>query len=161
MAPIQMYAPSPVQEQSTSASDRIGTFRSFEERNSQENHRPTFSEDNQCYKVQIPCSQLLLRARHVKYDQTTSFTLQPRVSPSPAQIVVDVEAFMESGVRFDVVNENELIIESCAENGEGNSVSRKGLYRRFRFPSLVSVDTVRSVLSCDGILTITVAKKRK
>ncbi|XP_047474450.1 protein lethal(2)essential for life-like isoform X3 [Penaeus chinensis] len=124
MAPIQMYAPSPVQEQSTSASDRIGTFRSFEERNSQENHRPTFSEDNQCYKI-----------------------------------VVDVEAFMESGVRFDVVNENELIIESCAENGEGNSVSRKGLYRRFRFPSLVSVDTVRSVLSCDGILTITVAKK--
>lgn len=66
---------------------------------------------------------------------------------------------MESGVRFDVVNENELIIESCTENGEGNSVSRKGLYRRFLFPSLVSVDTVRSVLSCDGILTITVAKK--
>lgn len=124
MAPIQMYAPSPVQEQSSSASDRIGTFRGFEERNSHENHRPTFSEDNQCYKI-----------------------------------VVDVEAFMESGVRFDVVNENELIIESCAENGEGNSASRKGFYRRFLFPSLVSVDTVRSMLSRDGILTITVAKK--
>ncbi|XP_027228824.2 heat shock protein 22 [Penaeus vannamei] len=124
MAPIQMYVPSPVQEQSGSASDRIGTFGGFEERNSHENHRPTFSEDNQCYKI-----------------------------------VVDVEAFMESGVRFDVVNENELIIESCAENGEGNSASRKGFYRRFLFPSLVSVDTVRSVLSRDGLLTITVAKK--
>nr|XP_027228824.1 heat shock protein 22-like [Penaeus vannamei] len=66
---------------------------------------------------------------------------------------------MASGVRFDVVNENELIIESCAENGEGNPASRKGFYRRFLFPSLVSVDTVRSVLSRDGILTITVAKK--
>ncbi|ROT65112.1 Protein lethal(2)essential for life [Penaeus vannamei] len=104
MAPIQMYAPSPVQEQSSSR---------------------LFSEDNQCYKI-----------------------------------VVDVEAFMASGVRFDVVNENELIIESCAENGEGNSASRKGFYRRFLFPSLVSVDTVRSVLSRDGILTITVAKKK-
>lgn len=81
------------------------------------------------------------------------------MSPAPVQIVVDVEAFMASGVRFDVVNENELIIESCAENGEGNSASRKGFYRRFLFPSLVSVDTVRSVLSRDGILTITVAKK--
>lgn len=81
------------------------------------------------------------------------------MSPAPVQIVVDVEAFMASGVRFDVVYENELIIESCAENGEGNSASRKGFYRRFLFPSLVSVDTVRSVLSRDGILTITVAKK--
>ncbi|XP_042864563.1 heat shock protein 22-like [Penaeus japonicus] len=123
MAPIQMYAPPPVQEQSTSASDRISTLRNFEERNSRENSRPTFSEDNQCYKI-----------------------------------MVDVQAFMESGVRFDVVNENELIIESCAEDGDGTSVSRKNFYRRFLFPSLVSVDSVRSVLSCDGILTITVAK---
>lgn len=122
MAPIQMYVPSPVEEQVDYERERPNTERN-RENDLQATRAATFTEDADRYKI-----------------------------------IVDVQDYLTSGVRFDVVNANELIIEGCAENDQEGSVCRKSFYRRFLFPSLVRVESVSSMMSSDGILTITVAK---
>ncbi|XP_047474080.1 uncharacterized protein LOC125028649 [Penaeus chinensis] len=75
------------------------------------------------------------------------------------KIVVDVQDFKEGDVKVKVVDENELTIEGNLEIKQDDSVSSKSFFRRFCFPGLVSADTVRSGVSSDGILTVTVPKK--
>ncbi|XP_047474319.1 uncharacterized protein LOC125028831 [Penaeus chinensis] len=74
------------------------------------------------------------------------------------KIVVDVQDFKEGDVKVKVVDENELTIEGNLESKQDDSVSSKSFFRRFCFPGLVSADTVRSGMSSDGILTVTVPK---
>ncbi|XP_063609825.1 uncharacterized protein LOC134783741 isoform X2 [Penaeus indicus] len=74
------------------------------------------------------------------------------------KIVVDVQDFKEGDVKVKVVDENELTVEGNLEIKRDDSVSSKSFFRRFCFPGLVSADTVRSGISSDGILTVTVPK---
>ncbi|XP_063613733.1 uncharacterized protein LOC134786967 [Penaeus indicus] len=74
------------------------------------------------------------------------------------KIVVDVQDFKEGDVKVKVVDENELTIEGNLEIKRDDSVSSKSFFRRFCFPGLVSADTVTSVKSSDGILTVNVPK---
>ncbi|XP_042864569.1 uncharacterized protein LOC122248548 [Penaeus japonicus] len=74
------------------------------------------------------------------------------------KVVVDVQDFKEGDVKVKVVDENELTIEGNLEIKRDESVSSKSFFRRFSFPGLVSADTVTSVMSSDGILTVTVPK---
>ncbi|XP_037777753.1 uncharacterized protein LOC119574553 [Penaeus monodon] len=74
------------------------------------------------------------------------------------KIVVDAHDFKEGDVKVKVVDENELIIEGNLEIKRDDSVSSKSFFRRFCFPGLVSADTVTSVMSSDGILTVNVSK---
>ncbi|XP_047474849.1 uncharacterized protein LOC125029107 [Penaeus chinensis] len=74
------------------------------------------------------------------------------------KIVVDVQDFKEGDIKVKVVDENELTIEGNLEIKRDDSVSSKSFFRRFCFPGLVSADTVTSVMSSDGILTVNVSK---
>ncbi|XP_042876733.1 uncharacterized protein LOC122256256 [Penaeus japonicus] len=96
-----------------------------------------------------------LRKHHLQEkNQAVAFTEDHQCY----KVVVDVQDFKEGDVKVKVVDENELTIEGNLEIKRDESVSSKSFFRRFSFPGLVSADTVTSVMSSDGILTVTVPK---
>lgn len=58
-----------------------------------------------------------------------------------------------------VVNEREIIIEGHVEKKEGNTTSTKRFRKRYVLPEDIEVEKVTSVMSSDGVLTITTPKK--
>ncbi|XP_063613465.1 uncharacterized protein LOC134786751 [Penaeus indicus] len=88
------------------------------------------------------------QAATVNEDQTTH------------KVVVDVQDFINGGeVNVKVVNEREIIIEGHVEKKEGNTTSTKRFRKRYVLPEDIEVEKVTSVMSSDGVLTITTPKK--
>lgn len=97
------------------------------------------------------------------------------------QVMMNVRDFMSSGVKVDVVDGNELLVEGsrCVEKRgqdgsseeeeeqDQNSSSTEGrqeeysFRRRISFPGLARIDTMTSTMSTDGILVVTLPKKKK
>nr|XP_027233877.1 uncharacterized protein LOC113825261 isoform X1 [Penaeus vannamei] len=88
------------------------------------------------------------QAATVNEDQTTH------------KVVVDVQDFINGGeVNVKVVNEREIVIEGHVEKKEGNTTSTKRFRKRYVLPEDIEVEKVTSVMSSDGVLTITTPKK--
>lgn len=74
-----------------------------------------------------------------------------------SQIVLDMHDFMGGDVKVKVVGEKELVVEGRMEKEEGrSSMSAHSFRRRFSLPHLTDMTAITSVMSSDGILTITV-----
>uniref|UniRef100_A0A0P4VPE5 SHSP domain-containing protein n=1 Tax=Scylla olivacea TaxID=85551 RepID=A0A0P4VPE5_SCYOL len=76
------------------------------------------------------------------------------------QFVLDVQDFSSRGeVAVMFVSEREVVVEGRVdEQGQCSSACRR-FQRRFLVPCPVDVQAVTSVLSADGVLTITAPKK--
>jgi len=67
--------------------------------------------------------------------------------------------FMGGDVKVKVVGEKELVVEGRMEKEEGkSSMCAYSFRRRFSLPHLTDMAAVTSVMSSDGILTITVPR---
>lgn len=77
------------------------------------------------------------------------------------KFVVDVHDFMKEGeINVKAVDDRELVVEGHVEkNQEGGSKSIKRFSRRFLLPDDVHLESVSSVMSSDGVLTIIAPKK--
>ncbi|XP_071550976.1 uncharacterized protein [Panulirus ornatus] len=76
------------------------------------------------------------------------------------KIVLDVHDFMDGEVKVKVVGERELVVEGHTKTNTGDySVSSQSFRRHFTLPDLTNIETITSVMSSDGILTITASKK--
>ncbi|KAG7173671.1 lethal(2)essential for life-like 2, partial [Homarus americanus] len=76
------------------------------------------------------------------------------------KIIVDVKDFITDGkVTVKTVNEREVVIEGQVEKQEGNTKSTKRFCKRFVLPEDIDVESVSSVVSADGVLTIITQKK--
>ena len=76
------------------------------------------------------------------------------------QIVVDVQDFTRGGnITVKAVRERELVVEGHVEQEEGGAKFRKQFHRRFVLPYDIYPESVSSVMSADGVLTITAPKK--
>lgn len=76
------------------------------------------------------------------------------------QIVMDVHEFTDGKVKVRVVGERELVVEGSTEKEEeGNSsISSHSFRRRFSLPRQTDMAAITSVMSSDGILTISAPK---
>ncbi|XP_042893940.1 uncharacterized protein LOC122267833 [Penaeus japonicus] len=75
------------------------------------------------------------------------------------KVVMDVHDFMGGDVKVKVVGEKDLVVEGSVEKKEGGpSVSSHSFRRRFSLPRLTDLSAIDSVMSSDGILTITTPK---
>ena len=76
------------------------------------------------------------------------------------QVVVDVQDFMKGGnVTVRSVQDRELVVEGDVERQQGGEHYKKQFHRRFVLPSNIYSESVSSVVSADGVLTITAPKK--
>nr|XP_045610251.1 uncharacterized protein LOC123765552 [Procambarus clarkii] len=76
------------------------------------------------------------------------------------KFVVDVQDFTDGGeITVKAVNEKELVVEGHVEKKEGGSKFTKKFLRRFVVPGSIYLESVTSVMSSDGVLTITAPKK--
>ncbi|KAG0694040.1 Protein lethal(2)essential for life [Chionoecetes opilio] len=76
------------------------------------------------------------------------------------KIVVDVQDFMKGGnITVKAVRDRELVVEGHVEQEEGGAKFRKQFNRRFVLPHDIYPESVSSVMSADGVLTITAPKK--
>lgn len=76
------------------------------------------------------------------------------------QIVVDVQDFTKGGnITVRAVRDRELVVEGHVEQQEGGAKYRKQFHRRFVLPHDIYPESVSSVMSADGVLTITAPKK--
>ncbi|KAK8751062.1 hypothetical protein OTU49_012763 [Cherax quadricarinatus] len=76
------------------------------------------------------------------------------------KIIVDVQDFLNGGeVTVKTVDEREVVIEGHIEKQEGNTKSSKRFCKRFVLPEDIEVESVTSVVSSDGVLTITAPRK--
>ncbi|KAG7161074.1 heat shock protein 22-like [Homarus americanus] len=77
------------------------------------------------------------------------------------QVVLDVRDYMREGVKIDVVDGNQLVVEgSVGQRQEGSPISEKSFRRRFSFPNLARIETVTSTMSPDGVLKVIVPKRK-
>ncbi|XP_063586536.1 uncharacterized protein LOC134764002 isoform X2 [Penaeus indicus] len=97
-----------------------------------------------------------LRSRDMREeDQAFSVTSDS----ASLKIVLDVYDFMRGDVKVKVVDEKELVVEGRVEKEEGSSsVSSHSFRRRFSLPHRTNMTHITSVMSSDGILTITAPK---
>ena len=73
---------------------------------------------------------------------------------------MDVKDFMDGGeVTVKTVDEREVVIEGRIEKKEGNKTTIKRFCKRFILPEDILVESVTSVVSSDGVLTIIARKK--
>jgi len=76
------------------------------------------------------------------------------------QFVIDVHDFMDVGeISVKAVNERELVVEGHLEKKEDGSKSSKRFLRRFVVPGDIQLEAVTSVMSSDGVLTISAPKR--
>lgn len=74
--------------------------------------------------------------------------------------MLDVHDFTEDGnISVNVVDEMELVVEGQADKEVEGSKSSNHFLRRFILPEDVDVDSVSSVMSSDGVLTVIAPKK--
>ncbi|XP_063586539.1 uncharacterized protein LOC134764004 [Penaeus indicus] len=97
-----------------------------------------------------------LRSRDMREeDQAFSVTSDS----ASLKIVLDVYDFMRGDVKVKVVDEKELVVEGRVEKEEGSSsVSSHSFRRRYSLPHRTDMTHITSVMSSDGILTITAPK---
>lgn len=76
------------------------------------------------------------------------------------KVVLDVHDFMGGDVKVKVVGEKDLVVEGRVDKkNEGSSaMSSHTFRRRFSLPRLTDVNAISSVMSSDGILTVTTPK---
>nr|XP_027233909.1 uncharacterized protein LOC113825291 [Penaeus vannamei] len=101
-----------------------------------------------------------LRSRNMREENQAFCVSSDSASQgqSPLCIVLDVHDFMRGDVKVKVVDE-ELVVEGRAEEEEGgSSVSTRSFSRRFALPHSTDMTRITSVMSSDGILTITALK---
>ncbi|XP_069981333.1 protein lethal(2)essential for life-like [Penaeus vannamei] len=95
-----------------------------------------------------------LRSRNRK-EENQAITVTS--DSSSHKIVLDMHDFMGGDVKVKVVGEKELVVEGRMEKEEGrSSMSAHSFRRRFSLPHLTDMTAITSVMSSDGILTITV-----
>jgi len=76
------------------------------------------------------------------------------------KIVIDVHDFVTDGeVIVKVVNDRYLEVEGCIDVEEEETKSKKSFKRRFILPKSTDIENISSLLSSDGVLTITSPKK--
>lgn len=76
--------------------------------------------------------------------------------------MLDVHDFVEGGdISVNVVDETELVVEGQVEGETGDSKSSDHFLRRFVLPNDVQLDSISSVMSSDGVLTVIAPKKVK
>lgn len=76
------------------------------------------------------------------------------------QIIVDVKDFLQGGdVTVKTVDEREVVVEGRVERQEGNKKIIKRFCKRFILPEDILVESVTSVVSSDGVLTVTAPRK--
>lgn len=79
-----------------------------------------------------------------------------------SQFVLDVHDFIEGGnISVNVVDEMELVVEGQVDREAGDSKSSNHFLRRFVLPKDVELESVSSVMSSDGVLTVIAPKKVK
>lgn len=79
---------------------------------------------------------------------------------SPLQIVMDVHDFVKGDVNINLVGEREMVVEGSLNTNEGDmAVSSSSFRRRFCIPKDSNIEAISSVMSADGILTITIPRK--
>lgn len=74
------------------------------------------------------------------------------ISLRPLQIVLDVHDFVNGEMKVKVVGERELAVE-------GRLADDRSFRRCFSLPQNTDMDAITSVMSADGILTITAPQK--
>lgn len=78
----------------------------------------------------------------------------------PFQFVIDVHDFMDGGeINVKAVNDRELVVSGHTDKKEGGAKSSKRFLRRFVVPGDIQLDAVTSVMSSDGVLTVSAPKK--
>ena len=76
--------------------------------------------------------------------------------------MLDVHDFVNGGdISVNVVDETELVVEGQTDRDSGDSKSSDHFLRRFVLPRNVQLDSISSVMSSDGVLTVIVPKKVK
>ncbi|KAK7067256.1 hypothetical protein SK128_020021 [Halocaridina rubra] len=79
---------------------------------------------------------------------------------SSHKFVLDVHDFMNGGeVNVKAINAREIVVEGHIEKQEGGAKSVKRFFKRFAVPGDIILEDVSSVMSTDGVLTITAPKK--
>ncbi|XP_037777334.1 uncharacterized protein LOC119574245 [Penaeus monodon] len=97
-----------------------------------------------------------LRSRNLKEENQAVAVTSDDTS---RKVVMDVHDFMSGDVKVKVVGEKDLVVEGSVEKKEGgSSVSSHSFRRRFSLPRLTDLSAIDSVMSSDGILTITTPK---
>ncbi|XP_063586822.1 uncharacterized protein LOC134764177 [Penaeus indicus] len=97
-----------------------------------------------------------LRSRDMR-EEDQAFSVSS--DSASLKIVLDVYDFMRGDVKVKVVDEKELVVEGRVEKEEGSSsVSSHSFRRRFSLPHHTDMTHITSVMSSDGILTITAPK---
>ncbi|XP_047474772.1 uncharacterized protein LOC125029068 [Penaeus chinensis] len=97
-----------------------------------------------------------LRSRHLEENLAVTVTSDK----AGHKIVMDVHEFTDGKVKVRVLGERELVVEGSTEKkAEANSsISSHSFRRRFSLPRQTDMAAITSVLSSDGILTITAPK---
>ncbi|XP_063586555.1 uncharacterized protein LOC134764020 [Penaeus indicus] len=90
-------------------------------------------------------------------DQAVTVT----TDTSAHKIVVDVHDFLDGEVKVKVVGEKEVVVEGRVERREGGGSSAHSFRRRFSLPHFTDMSAITSVMSSDGILTITAPKQEQ
>ncbi|XP_037776908.1 uncharacterized protein LOC119573874 [Penaeus monodon] len=99
-----------------------------------------------------------LRSRDLREENQAVTSLEDE---SYHKFVIDVHDFMNGGeISVKAVNERELVVEGHLEKKEDGSRSSKRFLRRFVVPGDIQLDAVTSVMSSDGVLTISAPKKK-
>nr|QOV08711.1 HSP21 [Macrobrachium nipponense] len=85
--------------------------------------------------------------------------VQTREDESSYKFVLDVQDFVNGGdITLKVINDSGIVVEGHIEKEEGGSKSLKHFMKQFRVPGNIRLDSVSSVMSSDGVLTVTVPK---
>ncbi|KAK8738435.1 hypothetical protein OTU49_003878 [Cherax quadricarinatus] len=96
--------------------------------------------------------------RHTCFTYSASQLATVSEDDTCHQVKMDVSDFVNRGVRVDVVDGNELVVEVSNEDEVNSSAFHHNWRRRFSFPGLQKIESMTSTMSPDGILTITVPK---
>ncbi|XP_063586553.1 uncharacterized protein LOC134764018 [Penaeus indicus] len=114
--------------------------------------------DDSCQYSDILKRYRQLRSLNLREeDQAVTVT----TDSSGHKIVVDVHDFLDGEVKVKVVGEKEVVLEGRVERREGGGSSAHSFRRRFSLPHFTDMSAITSVMSSDGILTITAPKLEK
>ncbi|XP_063586551.1 uncharacterized protein LOC134764016 [Penaeus indicus] len=114
--------------------------------------------DDSCQYSDILKRYRQLRSLNLREeDQAVTVT----TDSSGHKIVVDVHDFLDGEVKVKVVGEKEVVVEGRVERREGGGSSAHSFRRRFSLPPFTDMSAITSVMSSDGILTITAPKLEK
>ncbi|KAG0725432.1 Heat shock protein 22 [Chionoecetes opilio] len=114
-----------------------------------DDHSTAATDDMTCYRK--------LRSRDMRDDNQAITSAE---DSSSYKFVLDVHDFVEGGnISVNVVDETELVVEGQVERDSGDAKGSDHFLRRFILPKDVQLDSVSSVMSSDGVLTVIAPKK--